>query len=174
MKRIFLVLFITIFISVGCISFLCINGNLFHGDDIIIENPENDDAEYSPVFENPGVLIMNIKKITNCIPVILYLYEDNNYELMIEYKSCKPGDICTMDFRYVNSIKGEYSYDLNNITDNLREYTDEIKQEDIEYIIEKDNLNYVLLKTDNLTNIEKLLNSIEVDLDKCATPTYNY
>lgn len=170
MKKFIIFMMLIIIIDIGLIFY--INKNTFNSyDDVVPEPITNEPSD--PILDIHGDTILTInKKQDNCIPVMLYLYDDNVYELMTEYKSCKPGDICTMEFRYVSSIKGTYSYDSNSLLEIATLYTSDIAREDIEYIIEKNNKEYVILKGND--EIDEFLNTIDVNLDLCATANYNY
>lgn len=58
------------------------------------------------LLNNYGNVIMSIEKSNiNCVPVMLALYDDNQYELFTDYATCKFGKNCTDDLRYTKSIK---------------------------------------------------------------------
>ena len=133
------------------------------------------------ILTNHGAKIMSINKTKDCIPVTLTLYDDNQYELFTDYEACNPNNDCNkLDTK---SIKGTYDYDVlkileeDNIDDKLyysKEETPEYKIFVGDYYVREKNHNYYSVKkgTSNKA-LNELLNTIDIDLDSCATPDYN-
>ncbi len=110
-----------------------------------------------------------------CIPVQLNIYKDNKYILYTAYKECKPKVLCTMMLEYTKSIEGNYDYDIMQIIkhssdannkqfsmDNLPKYE----------IFSGKGHNFVT--DDDNKYLKEFLNSINVDLTKCAEADYVY
>ena len=133
------------------------------------------------ILTNHGAKIMSINKTKDCIPVTLALYDNNQYELFTDYKACIPNNDCNrLDTK---SIKGTYDYDVlkileeDNIDDRLyhsKEETPEYKIFVGDYYVKEKNHNYYSIKkgTSNKA-LNELLNTIDIDLDSCASPDYN-
>ncbi len=133
-------------------------------------------------LKNPGNVVLVIQKEKECIPISLYLYDDNTYELFTDYESCKLFQECISRLHYTKSIKGKYNYDLTKILDNSVDYSNTIESKEIDYELltfansslgDKYNHNYVVKKNQTNEYLEELLKSIDVDLNKCAIPEYN-
>lgn len=130
------------------------------------------------IKETHGDTVLIVEKNLDCIPVVLYLYDDNTYELFTEYRRCKHNKWCTLDIKYNKSIKGKYEYNLNKIIDKLTYYEDNINSKDIDYeitigkLVAKDKNHYVVLKGQNNELLEEFLKMLDIDLNICAT--FNY
>lgn len=110
----------------------------------------------------------------NCdIPVELSIYKNNKYALNTEYKACKPGKVCNYVLRYINPIMGNYNYDIIDI---VRHSVDANN-----YQFTNDNLavyeifsgkNHLFITDEDNKYLNEFLDSINVDLKKCAKPIY--
>ena len=119
---------------------------------------------------------------SNCVRVLLTLYEDNQYELFTDYAECKPGQNCTMKLSYTKSVKGEYNYDVIKIIeastnandksysmDNLPEYELTLGEK---YIEKYDTLTFTVEKGQKNKYLDELLKQLDIDLNQCANPDY--
>ncbi len=108
-----------------------------------------------------------------CTPVKLVVYDNHKYDLYTGYEACKPFSTCTMMLKYAGNKNGTYDYDVLSILKESREVTDEVLFYPPMYEIYtgKDRKKYV---TDsNNEYLEEFLNSIDVNLNKCAKAIYN-
>ena len=136
------------------------------------------------LLEEHGDVILTIEsgKNSECVKVMLALYEDNQYELFTEYKECRFWQTCTTDLKYTKSIKGIYDYDIKNIIetssnandksyskDNLPEYELHLGEK---YIKKYDTMMFVVENDQTNNYLDELLEQINVDLDSCANPDY--
>ena len=106
------------------------------------------------------------------IPVLLNIYRNNKYKLFTEYKACKK-EVCNSMLEYVKSIEGHYDYDVieiirHSVDANLYQYTNDNLPE---YIIYSGKGHEFITNSDN-KYLKELLDSINVDLFKCAKPNY--
>ena len=133
------------------------------------------------ILTNHGAKIMSIKMTKDCIPVMLTLYDDNQYELFTNYEACTPDNDCIkLDTK---SIKGTYDFDVlkileeNNIDDKLYHPKEETPEYEIyigDYYIREKHQNYYSVKKGTINKaLDELLNTINIDLNSCATPDYN-
>ena len=120
-------------------------------------------------------LIFSVEyKESECnIPVLLNIYKNNKYRLFTEYKACKAGTICTAMLQYNKSIEGKYEYNVIEIIrhsedGNIRQYTNDSLPE---FMIYSGKGHEFITDSDN-KYLKELLNSINVDLTKCAKPNY--
>ena len=107
------------------------------------------------------------------IPVQLNIYKNNKFELLTEYKSCKK-EFCNEMLEYTNSIEGNYDYDIIEIirhsTDaNNLQFTNDARSE---YEIFSGKSHMFVTNGDN-KYLKDFLESINIDLTKCAKPNYN-
>lgn len=116
------------------------------------------------------------------VPVSLTLYEDGTYQLFTAYHSCKPGKVCNSMLSYSKSLKGKYSYDVEKIlkastnADNMSFDMDHLPEYEIylgDDLIKKYNtLSFVVEHNKQNKYLNELLESINIDLSKCAKPDY--
>jgi len=119
---------------------------------------------------------------SNCVRVMLTLYENNQYELFTDYADCKLWRTCTLELRYTKSIKGTYDYDVIKIieasinandklysTDNLLEYKLYLGEK---YVQKYDIMMFTVEKGQTNKYLDELLKQLDVDLDSCANPDY--
>ena len=111
----------------------------------------------------------------SCIPVQLSIYKNNEYILHTSYEACKPNQVCNSMLKYTKSIKGKYDYDIIQIikhstdANNMQFTNDSLPQ----YEIFSGN-GYQFITDDDNKYLIEFLKSIDVDLNKCAKPDYNY
>ncbi|MBE6149789.1 MAG: helix-turn-helix transcriptional regulator [Firmicutes bacterium] len=127
-----------------------------------------DDLEY-----NNLIFSIEYKKGICDIPVLLNVYKNNKYSLLTEYKSCKQGVVCNLMLQYMNPIEGEYNYNVieiirHSVDANLYQYTNDNLPE---YMIISGKGHSFITDSDN-KYLKELLQSINVDLTKCAKPNY--
>ena len=124
------------------------------------------------IYDN--VIFSIEKKNSKCdIPVLLSIYKNNKYKLYTEYKSCKPGNVCTSMLQYTKIIEGTYNYDVieiirHSVDANLHQYTNDNYPE---YMINSGKGHEFITDSDN-KYLKELLSSINVDLTQCAKPDY--
>ena len=136
------------------------------------------------LLKEHGDTILHIERgnKSNCVRVMLSLYEDNQYELFTDYAECKPGGICNADLRYTKSIKGTYDYDLikiieasTNANDNLYSM-DNLPEYELylgEKYVQKFDTNMFVVENGQTNNyLDELLEQLNVDLNSCANPDY--
>lgn len=110
-----------------------------------------------------------------CVPVQLTVYEDGNYELFTEYKTCRPNQSCNSMLKYSKSIKGIYTYDVRRILDNSVDANSKSYSMDNlpEYeLYDKDGHYYTIEKGQTNEYLDEFLKEINVDLKVCANPYY--
>lgn len=122
---------------------------------------------------NNLIFSVEYQKSTCDIPVLLNIYENNKYALLTEYKACKPGVACTAMLQYINPIEGKYKYNVieiirHSVDANLHQFTNENLPE---YMIFSGKGHQFITDSDN-KYLKELLESINVDLTKCAKPNY--
>ena len=128
---------------------------------------ELDDISYGDL-----IFVVNIGR-RNCIPIQLSVYKNNKYILHTAYKACRVGRVCTSELRYTKFIEGTYNYDIIQIikhsidanhlqfnNNNLPEY--EIFSGNGHQFVTDNNNKYLM----------EFLKSININLNKCATPDY--
>ncbi len=110
----------------------------------------------------------------SCVPVLLTVYKNNRYTLSTEYYSCKPWEACTLALRYSKVEEGTYDYDVMQIikhsvdANNMQFPMDNLPKYEIysgtwwQFITDDDN-----------KYLTEFLESINVDLNRCAKPDYN-
>lgn len=134
------------------------------------------------LFEH-GNLLLSIEMVNDkYVPVLLSIYDDETYELFTAYASCKPGSMCTSELVYTKSIKGTYSYEIENILKysiNANNFTfdkNHLPKYEIylgEDLIEKYNtLSFIVENEEQNKYLDEFLKMIDVDLTKCAKPEY--
>ena len=134
------------------------------------------------LFEH-GNLLLSIEMVNNkYVPVLLNIYDDETYELFTAYASCKPGSMCTSDLVYTKSIKGTYSYEIENILKysiNANDFTfdkDHLPKYEIylgeDLITKYDTLFFIVENDEQNKYLDDFLKMIDVDLTKCAKPEY--
>ena len=120
---------------------------------------------------NNLIFSIEYKKGECDIPVLLNVYKNNKYSLLTEYKTCKPGVSCNAMLQYVNPIEGKYDYNVieiirHSVDANLHQYTnDNLPQ----YMIFSGK-GHSFITDSNNKYLKELLESINVDLTKCAKP----
>lgn len=135
------------------------------------------------ILKEHGKEIFSVKTGNKvCVPVQLTIYEDNNYELFTEYKTCKPGKICTSELIYTKSIKGKYEYDISKIINNsvnLKDKShsmDNLPQYEIymgqSYIEQGYSYHYSIEKKSSNEFLDELLEILDINLHVCAKPNY--
>ena len=57
------------------------------------------EGQGTELLKEHGDIIFHIERAnkSNCVKVMLSLYEDNKYELFTDYKDCRPWQNCTME-----------------------------------------------------------------------------
>lgn len=136
------------------------------------------------LLQDHGDVIFSVErgKKSNCVRLILTLYEDNQYELFTDYKECRPWQTCTADLRYTKSIKGIYDYDVIKIIEastnaNDKSYSmDDLPEYELylgeKYVQKYDTMMFVVENGQTNKYLDELLNQLDVDLDQCANPDY--
>ncbi len=122
---------------------------------------------------NDLIFSVEYKKSECDIPVLLNVYENNKYTLLIDYKACKPGITCTSMLQYMNPIEGEYNYNVieiirHSVDANLHQYSNDTL---LEYMIISGKSHAFVTDSDN-KYLKEFLESINVDLSQCAKPNY--
>lgn len=132
---------------------------------------------------NPAETIFTITMGNKtCVPVMLAIYEDGNYELFTSYDACRPGATCTSMLKYTKSIKGTTTYNVIKIIDdgnievdkshsmiNLPEY--EIYMGN-SYIEKGYGYYYSIEKGETNEYLDEFLKEIDINLKVCAEPDY--
>ena len=132
-----------------------------------------------------GDVVMSIEsKNMSCTPVMLVLYDDNQYELFTYYKSCRPGKVCTDEMVYTKSIHGTYKTNIlkilqeDNIEINKSHTMDDLPEYEIymgdSYVKKGYEYYYSISKGTTNKTLNDLLNNLGLDLKKCANPDYDY
>lgn len=135
------------------------------------------------ILENPGNTLISIQYAKRSyVPIMLSVYDDGTYELFTSYASCKPGRVCTSMLKYTKSIKGIYNYDIEKIlnastnADGMSFDMSKLPVYEIylgeEYMKKYDSLIFVVEDSKKNQYLDEFLNSINVDLNKCAKPDY--
>lgn len=136
------------------------------------------------LLKDTGDIILSVERgnKSNCIRVMLTLYEDNQYQLFTDYKECRPWQTCTADLKYTKSIKGSYDYDVVSIIDASTNANDKIYSKDNlpeyelylgeKYVEKYDTAMFVVEKGQVNKYLDELLKQLDVDLNQCATPDY--
>lgn len=135
------------------------------------------------ILENPGNTLISIQYAKRShVPIMLSVYDDGTYELFTSYASCKPGRVCTSMLKYTKSIKGIYNYDIEKIlnastnADGMSFDMSKLPVYEIylgeEYMKKYDSLMFVVEDSKKNQYLDEFLNSINVDLNKCAKPDY--
>ena len=135
------------------------------------------------ILENHGNVLMSIQYAKRIyVPIMLSVYDDGTYELFTSYASCKPGRVCTSMLKYTKSIKGIYNYDIEKIlnastnADGMSFDMNKLPVYEIylgeEYMEKYDSLMFVVENGKKNQYLDEFLNSINVDLNKCAKPDY--
>ena len=121
-------------------------------------------------------LIFSIEyKRSECdIPVLLNIYKNNKYKLYIEYKACKPNELCNYMLEYTNFIEGTYDY---NVIEIIRHSIDannyQYANDNMPMYIIYSGKSHEFITDDDNKYLKELLKSINVDLSECAKPNYN-
>ncbi|MDO5569737.1 MAG: hypothetical protein Q4G04_06550 [bacterium] len=119
------------------------------------------------ILSEHSKLLLTIKTGTkDCVPISLSLYEDGTYELFTEYNNEMNGIL-----QYSKSKKGTYDYDVNKIIENSIDADNKSYSMDNlpEYeIYTLDGHYYTIEKGQKNKHLNKLLNTISVDLNTCA------
>lgn len=135
------------------------------------------------ILENHGNTLISIAYgKRSYVPVMLSVYDDGTYELFTSYASCKPGRACNSMLKYTKSIKGNYNYNIEKIlmastnADGMSFEMSKLPVYEIylgeEYIKKYDSLMFVVENGKTNQYLDEFLNSINVDLNKCAKPDY--
>lgn len=109
----------------------------------------------------------------SCIPVLLVVQKNNKYSLYTSYKECKPGKICTLALQYSKVEQGTYDYDVMQIikhstdANNMQFSMDNLPK----YEIHSGTWRTFITDDDN-KYLTEFLESINVDINKCATAEY--
>lgn len=137
----------------------------------------------SDVLMNSGNLLISINiGNKNYIPVSLNVYDNGTYELFTSYKDCEPGRICISMLIYTKSVKGTYSYDIEKILNSSTNANDktydmnDLPEYEIylgeKYMKQYNSLMLTVEKGKKNKYLDEFLESINVDLSKCAKPEY--
>lgn len=126
-----------------------------------------DDLSYNDV-------IFNVE-VTNhdCITVLLSVLKNNKYILYTAYKACPQGELCNLMLEYTKTVQGTYDFDVMDIikhsidANNMTFTNDTIPK----YGIYSGKGHHFVSNDDNKP-LREFLNSINVDLEKCAAPDY--
>ncbi len=135
------------------------------------------------ILENHGNVLISIQYAKRSyVPIMLSVYDDGTYELFTSYASCKPGRVCNSMLKYTKSIKGIYNYDIEKIlsastnADGMSFDMNKLPVYEIylgeEYMKKYDSLMFVVEDSKKNKYLDEFLNSINVDLNKCAKPEY--
>ena len=135
------------------------------------------------ILENPGNILISIQYAKRSyVPVMLNVYDNGTYELFTSYASCKPGRVCNSMLKYTKSIKGNYNYDIEKIlrastnADGMSFEMSKLPVYEIylgeEYMKKYDSLMFVVENGKKNKYLDEFLNSIDVNLNKCAKPDY--
>ena len=108
-----------------------------------------------------------------CVPVSLSIFQNNNYVLYTDYEECKPNQNCTSILKYTKSVKGTYNFDIMQIIKHSTDASNmQFSNSNLpKYEIYTGNGYYFITDNDNKYLME-FLNTINVDLNKCAEPDY--
>ena len=110
----------------------------------------------------------------DCIPIELTVYNNNRYILYTSYKACPKGQVCNSMLVYTKSKSGTYNFDVLEIIRhskdaNLLQFTNDNLPK---YEIYGGN-GHMFISDDDNKNLIRFLKTINVDLNKCASPDYN-
>lgn len=170
MKK-FLLLLIIIVLNIGALLFIY---EVYPISDLRGKGTE--------IIHDSSKQVLIIQKNKECIPVRLNLYDDNTYELFTEYAACKLFETCTLQLKYTKSIKGSYNFDLSKIIEDdnivLLDTIEENNLVDYEIypfstLMDKYKNYYGVKKGQNNKNLNKLLEELDLNINKCAIPDYN-
>ena len=109
----------------------------------------------------------------SCVPVLLTVYKDNRYTLSTAYYTCKPWQTCTLALRYSKVEEGTYDYDVMQIikhsvdANNLQFPMDNLPKYEIH-----SGTSWQFITDDDNKYLTEFLESINVDLNRCAEPEY--
>ena len=123
---------------------------------------------------NDLIFTIHIGNNKECIPIRLSVYKNNKYILYTAYKACK-SEICTHMLSYTKRIEGKYDYDIIQIlkhsmdANNMQFSMDNLPKYEI-----YSGSGYSFITDDDNKYLNEFLESINVDLNKCADPDYNY
>ncbi len=109
-----------------------------------------------------------------CIPVLLSIYKNNRFVLYTMYKACK-GEICNFMLSYTKYTSGTFNYDIMEIIRHSSDASNiQFNNENLpDYEIFTGNGYNFVTDNDNRHLID-FLKMIDVDLNKCASPDYDY
>lgn len=135
------------------------------------------------ILENPGNVLISIQYAKRSyVPISLSVYDNGTYELFTSYADCKPGRVCTSMLRYTKSIKGNYNYDIEKIlsastnADGMSFEMSKLPVYEIylgeEYMKKYDSLMFVVENGKKNKYLDEFLDTLNVDLKKCAKPDY--
>ena len=134
-------------------------------------NLEEIDIVYSD-----GLLFSISYKKSDCIPVLLSIYENGKYILYTDYEACKFTETCNSMLKYTKKIEGTYDFDVikiiqnSVITDNMQFTNDTMPEYEIytgngEFV-------YMLVTDENNEYLSNFLKQIDINLHICAAPDY--
>ena len=146
------------------------------------ESKDTDLGGDTPLTNKTDLIFTISTSNKSCVPVKLAVYEDGTYELFTTYKTCRPGETCTMMLTYTKSIKGTYNYDVMKIIDNSTKANDngytndnlplyQIYMSD-GYVKKGYQYNYTVEKNQSNKYLEEFLNEIDIELETCAEQEY--
>ncbi len=135
-------------------------------------NLDMDKLKIEDISYGDLIFIINIGK-KECIPIQLSVYKNNKYILHTAYKACRLGKVCTLELNYTKFIEGTYDYDImqivkHSVDANHLQFTNDSMPE---YEIFSGNGHQFITDSDN-KYLTEFLRSIDVNLNKCATPDY--
>lgn len=133
---------------------------------------EESDLKLEDIMNEDGLIFTVSRADKGCTSMILNVYEDATYKLYTSYKACRPGHTCTMSLIYSEFESGTYDYDVLKIINHSKqeESASSLYEPKYEIFIGKNNQRYVI--GSNNEYLENFLNSINVNLDKCAKKDY--
>ncbi len=137
---------------------------------------ESRNIKKNDIVSDNGLLFSISWKNTECVTELLSVYSNKTYELYTDYQSCKNGQLCNDILKYTKKDIGKYDYDvikiINNsiISDEMTFNSYNLPEFEI-YTGNVDKLHMMITDSNN-KYLKEFLESIDVDLHKCANPDY--
>ena len=79
---------------------------------------EKEMIEKDDIIADNGLLFSITWKRSNCIPVLLSVYDKSKYELYTSYEACGITEVCNLMLKYTKKESGIYDYDIMKIINN--------------------------------------------------------
>ncbi len=132
---------------------------------------KDNNLKLEEVVDEKGLIFTISMADKDCTPIKLDVYSENRYILYDSYESCRPFQTCTLMLQYLEPKTGTYDYDALKIINNSKEEETRSKYNPkYEIYIGKNNKRYI---TDNNNKyLNEFLESLDINIDKCATPVY--